>query len=361
MALIGLLLCKSIGSFITIFLFFFEYKQTDSFVHEVCKATKTDCSKILNDKTSKLLGIISWSELGIVYFVGSLLTLFMSQGHLSKSLNLLFLINIPCLLFSFYSLWFQVFKTQEACIFCLSVITIFWIEFFLFLIFFDFHFLFEFGNLSIFSSFLLGFTLPASFIYVFKLLWEKYNDWDKVKTQLNLVKFNEHVVKSLTEAQVERPIFDSNPLIFGDETAKNTLTLVTNPGCRPCAKCHEELIQYMNGCYEDLKINIIFSLGQYYALNNSEVYKVSKRISAIYKYQGSENAIKCLDDWYISKMPYEKLNVKYSVENEDVDDLLLSHFNWCLKNNIQYTPTIIFNDRELPKNYSINDIKYLLT
>lgn len=359
--LVGLLLFKSIGLIITIFLFLFEYQQTDSLVHEVCKATKTDCNKVLNNKSAKLFGLISWSELGFVYFVGSLLTLFMSEGHLSDSLNLLFSINIPCLLFSFYSIWFQVFKAKEACIFCLSVIAIFWIEFFLFSSFFDFHFHFGFGSLNIFPSFLLGFTLPVSFIYVFKLLWEKYSDWDKIKTQLNTIKFNKHVVKSLTDAQVERPILGSNPfIIFGEKTAKNTLTLVTNPGCGPCAKRHEELIQYMNGCYEDLKINIIFSLGQYYSRHDSEIYKVGKRISAIYKYQSSDKAMHCLDDWYILNMPYEKLIVKYPVENEDVDDLLSSHFEWCVKNEIQYTPTVIFNDRELPKNYSIDDIKYLM-
>ena len=59
-------------------------------------------------------------------------------------------------------------------------------------------------------------------------------------------------------------------------------------------------------------------------------------------------------------MPYEAFISKYPVENEDVDDLLSSHFNWCEKNKILYTPTILFNERELPKQYSIEDIKYLI-
>ena len=258
-SLIGLLLCKSIGLIITIFLF--EYKKTDSLVHEVCKATKTDCNKVLNDKNAKLFGLVSWSDLGFIYFMGSLLTLLMNQGQIYDSLNLLFLMNIPCLLFSFYSIWFQVYKAKEACIFCISVIAIFWVEFFLFLNFFDFNFYFDIKQLSILPLLILAFTLPTTFIYVVKLLWEKYDDWDKIKTQLNGIKFNDKVIKTLSEAQVEISTIDSKAFfVFGDEKANNTLTLVTNPGCGPCAKQHEKLEHYMNDCYEDLKINIIFQL-----------------------------------------------------------------------------------------------------
>jgi uncharacterized membrane protein/protein-disulfide isomerase len=361
-ALIGLLLCKSIGLIITIFLFLFEYKQTNSLVHDVCNATKTDCNKVLNDKNAKLFGVISWSDLGLIYFMGSLLTLLMNQGKIYDSLNALFLLNAPCLLFSFYSIWFQVYKAKEACIFCLSIIAIFWIEFFLFLSFFDFNFHFDFQHLTILPSLILGFTLPVSFIYVFKLLWEKHNDWDNLKVQLNGIKFNEKVIKTLREGQKERFAFDNQAFcIFGDKNAENSLTLVTNPGCGPCAKQHEKLEHYMNGCYEDLKINIIFSIGQFYNLPDSEIYKITKRIAAIYKHQGAKNTLNCLDDWYISNMPFEEFMAKYPVENENAADLLSSHYDWCEKNNIQYTPTILFNDRELPKHYEIEDIKYLMT
>ena len=361
-AMIGLLLFKSLGLILTIILFLFDYKQASTIVHKVCKATKTDCNKVLNDKNAKLFGLISWSELGFIYFMGSLLTLLMNQGQIYDSLKLLFLINMPCLLFSFYSIWFQVYKAKEACIICISVIAIFWVEFFLFLIFFDFNFYFDIKQLSVLPLLILAFTLPISFIYTVKLLWEKYNDWDKIKTQLNEIKFNDKVIKTLSEAQVEIPTINSKAFfVFGDETANNTLTLVTNPGCGPCAKQHEKLEQYMNGCYEDLKINIIFSIGQYYTLHDSEIYKVAKRISAIYKYEGSKNALQCLNDWYVLNMPYDELIAKYPVENEDVDDLLSSHFNWCEKNKILYTPTILFNERELSKHYSIDDIKYMMT
>ena len=66
--------------------------------------------------------------------------------------------------------------------------------------------------------------------------------------------------------------------------------------------------------------------------------------------------------WYQDhNKSYEKWNMSFPAEDLDIDSILKKQNEWCEKNKIQYTPTILFNDRELPSNYGIEDIKYLMT
>ncbi|WP_293010724.1 thioredoxin domain-containing protein [Mongoliibacter sp.] len=72
---------------------------------------------------------------------------------------------------------------------------------------------------------------------------------------------------------------------------------------------------------------------------------------------------KALDHWYLPEnKEYEAFATKYPMIGElkaqksRIQDML----NWCEQENISYTPTIFINGYELPKAYSVEDLKYIL-
>lgn len=83
------------------------------------------CDSILEMKASKFFGIFGWSEVGFAYFSVSLLTLLLNP----KMLPTLALINICCLPFTFWSIWYQKYKAHKWCTLCVSVQATLWLLF----------------------------------------------------------------------------------------------------------------------------------------------------------------------------------------------------------------------------------------
>ena len=193
----ALFFTKAIGLTLSVVLLQNEYNKNGSIVNRLCSIGKNDCNKILNSQDSKVFNFLSWSELGFLYFSGGILSLMLSSGDsLDNIMMALFLINIPTLLFSFYSVWFQYFKVHLWCRFCLITVGLFWVEVAL---------LWN-TTPSVFSSSIslqemlivvLGFSLPLTALLLIKPILEKTEEFSKVKKQLNQIKFNDEVVDTL--------------------------------------------------------------------------------------------------------------------------------------------------------------------
>ena len=83
------------------------------------------CDTVLEQKASTFFGIFSWSEVGLAYFTVSLgaLMLFPGRAHWLAALN------VCCLPFSFWSVWYQKFRAKAWCTMCLTVQALLWIIF----------------------------------------------------------------------------------------------------------------------------------------------------------------------------------------------------------------------------------------
>lgn len=80
------------------------------------------CDDVLESSASKFFGIFSWSEVGFTYFTVSLLCLLIFP----KYLPYLAAINLCCLPYSFWSVWYQKFKAKAWCTLCLTVQATLW-------------------------------------------------------------------------------------------------------------------------------------------------------------------------------------------------------------------------------------------
>ncbi|MDE5882898.1 MAG: hypothetical protein K2H60_14345 [Muribaculaceae bacterium] len=87
------------------------------------------CDSILEMKASKFFGIFGWSEVGFSYFSVSLLALLLNP----ELLPTLALINICCLPFTAWSIWYQKFRAHKWCTLCVCVQASLWLLFFSYL------------------------------------------------------------------------------------------------------------------------------------------------------------------------------------------------------------------------------------
>lgn len=101
-------------------------KVHSRFADRVCGVVEEGgCDDVLETKASSFFGIFSWSEVGFAYFSVSLLALLVFPGDIGY----LGAINICCLPFSFWSVWYQKTRAKAWCTLCLSVQAILWLSF----------------------------------------------------------------------------------------------------------------------------------------------------------------------------------------------------------------------------------------
>lgn len=81
---------------------------------------------MLEQKASTFFGIFGWSEVGFSYFTVSLLTLLVFPQYAGY----LALINLCCLPFTLWSIWYQRFRAHAWCTLCVSVQGLLWLQFF---------------------------------------------------------------------------------------------------------------------------------------------------------------------------------------------------------------------------------------
>ena len=83
------------------------------------------CDEILKTSASSFFGIFSWSEVGFTYFGVSLIAMLIAP----QTLHWLSLINICCLPFTLWSIWYQKFRAKHWCTLCVSVQLSLWLQF----------------------------------------------------------------------------------------------------------------------------------------------------------------------------------------------------------------------------------------
>jgi Thioredoxin len=266
------------------------------------------------------------------------------------------------LLFSIYSVWFQYYKVKSWCYFCLIILLIFWSE----CIFINYGETINYGsfllslNVRSILVFAFSFTMAITIVTYVVLNLKKEHQLFEKNNELNRIKFNKTIMDfSWGNSRKIIPLKDDVLKLLNNANAIQTLTIVTNPTCAPCANTHKKLESYLKGAYSNLNINIIFST----PMNdiNSTRYKVTKKILQIFKQKGSVIAIQALETWFNdNKKDFDKWDKEFIVENCEVSDMMTTHLNWCIANKIKYTPTIILNGVEIPDIYTVSDVKHFL-
>lgn len=146
-------------------------------------------------------------------------------------------------------------------------------------------------------------------------------------------------------------------ILLKGEKPKYHVLKVCNPYCGPCAKTHpllEELYEAGN-----IDLQILFLAG-----GNDEVkLNTVRHLMGVASKEDSAYTRRALDDWYIPKEKnYSLFASKYPLNGElkRQEDIIKKMEAWCEAERITHTPTIFINGHELPEDYTVEDLKYVL-
>ena len=343
---------KALGITVCSLLLWREVDSGNSFINKICKINqKNNCNDILDSKAARLTSWLSWAEIGFYYFEGTWLYINFSTTR-PLSLNILFIVSLLGTPFVFYSLIYQGLVVKRWCVLCLSVQALLITEITSLLIAFKGDLLLKVWDIVIF---LISLAIPVVIWSFLKPLLQRYNEVEKL--QDNLLQFKRKPALFLDLLHQEKTM---HPLLEGMETpragnnqASHTLTLVTNPFCRPCGRIHQEISKLIEE-QEAIEFQFIFATSNlpedpaWYFTAYLMGLAVGNRLDALEMWYQGEHQPRNLATW-ISKQPQVSLQHYQAT----------LHAQWCDLAQIQGTPTLFWDGYQLPAMYQVEDLKYL--
>lgn len=310
---------------------------------------QADCNSILKGTYSHILNI-SWSEIGLGYFVSSILLLIIQPAFF----DILNIINWGAMCFGVWSIYYQGFVEKKWCTLCVLVQIIVWCI----------------GLLTMFFNREVLFTLDYFFgatatILICILIINKYTIFNNIRKEkintlykYNSLRFNRFVAGSLIENSRYYEVSTKDSyIIFGNREALLHITIVSNPYCKPCARAHKQIDRLLNLYGNDICVQYIFVVFNE-RLKDSCRYLISRyNRSSLYKVQQDYT------EWYIEQNDSHATILKNHADefhSEEIEQELQRHLNWCEKNSIISTPTILINGYLLPEEYDIQDLDMLI-
>ncbi len=327
--------------------------KSDSLVEKVCKSgRKNGCAKILDGNASKVLGLISWSEVGFVYFIGSALVLLLFK----ECIGILFLMSIAALPYTFWSIYYQWRIAKEWCPFCVSIQGIIWITVALYLI--------NLSSLSFPTSvdqiiYLLSCFLAPSLILGLVVPFAKsHQELRALKISYNSLKFSEPVFTATMKTSASVDITDASSIIFGNPNSKFVVTVATSFYCGHCVEVNKFLGEFLNRYRDKVCVQVVFKVPTPPIEDNLGI----KHVIGVYKSYDRATAEVAYHKMYeVGVNDIKRFIELYPVpENvQNVDQEIEKHIKWFINSEIIATPTVFLNQKLLPRWYSISDLEHL--
>lgn len=322
---------------------------------KICSFSEsTSCSKVIKSSSPLISRWVEFSDLPILFFASALI----SQLLNGESIFIISLLSILSLPLVAYSIWLQKVKIKKWCILCITVSSI--------LLFLSILGWFNQKDLSFKVTtdfFIIGIIVSVVW-FIIKL--NISNNANLTKENLDLMKFkrNPFIFKSLLKKVSSYDSINSfNRILIGKKDVPINLTLILSPSCSHCHIAFEESLEIYKQFEDKINISILFNVNPNNKLNN--YLNVVFMILMINK-KDSNKILEAIRDWHIEKLSLEEWFVKWGnnatnndFENEKLD--LEQQYNWCQKNNFNFTPVRLVNDTIYPTEYSVSDIKYFIS
>ena len=326
----GLLASVVLGLSASVFLLINEFGKLPKIVAQMCHIGKeTDCNTITKSAQAKLLGWLSWSEIGVLYFAGAFLVLLLAffANKINDVTSILFILGLLTLPYTLFSVYYQAFVVKKWCPLCLVVLLMLWADvLFLFLSFEKIGFESFNVDIQVFMLILVGFLLPVLAWFVAKPFIIKNKKLDNLELALQKYQRDTALFDSFLQAQKTVEIGNfSREIIFGNPDAQTTLLSICNTFCKPCAHAHKE-IENLVKHFEDIKFVVRFVVDND---QNSLPNKVLRHLFSL------ENDIlpKALDSELLN---YEQWSKKYpldlaKIDTNNIENQLREHSIWSTK------------------------------
>lgn len=349
---------KLIGLVLTSLLLIKSVDNQNILINKLCNVgNKANCQSILDSNAAKITSWLSLSDIGFIYYSSSLCCFLLT--NVSETLYFTFLkwqffINCISLLFCCFSIYYQAVIARIWCPLCIGVVLVLVIEFIL-------NFCTIYLNkidldLSIPKDLILlgliSFLIPTSFLLLFKnTIIEAYKS-QSLYSELVKIKRNVNVFELLSGNKRMPTVHERLGVVkIGNISAKNTITVISNPLCNPCAKIHNRIENI-------LKESNNFNCQLIFLTNPNDIDVGGKFVRKIFSLPNNLKQI-AIKEWFNrNDSNFNKWNEKYEIYQENKIAYLLQneHRDWCNLANIEVTPTIFVNGLPLPKVYKVEDI-----
>ncbi len=344
-----LLAINSIGVYIGYLLVLKQLHIQSNYADKLCSLFNyNDCNNILESDAAKFFGIIGWNEVGLGYFISNLIIL----CFLSSCIPCLLLINIFCLPYSFWSIWYQKFKAKQWCPLCLAIMLLLWGIFITGM---------GFGYIDLSTVNLWGLIITGS-IYLIVILTvnmlipviTRSSNMENIRYEINSIKADEDVFRTLLMKQPHYEVSkNTSQILLGNSHANLLITVFSNPHCNPCSKMHRRLHELLKK-NKDVCVQYIFSSF------NEELEISNKYLIGTY-FQKNGEAKEIYDQWFEKgKFHKEEFFELYPVD-VDTQEIIREfdlHKQWKEQSGLRATPTILVNGYKFPENFKIEDMHY---
>jgi len=357
--LLLLTIFKSAGLIISVLLLVQSIDTDNPLVQKLCQSgSKINCNAILSSKAAKVFEGLTWSEVGFFYFAGTWL-LILFGGTSTVIWQVLALLNFISLPYTIYSIYYQSRVAKQWCLLCCSVQALLWLEFIPLFTVLNKSTLFPTVGKGEFGTLLICLLSPVIIWVLLKPLFLKLQQLPTLKQQLRTFKYNTGLFYTLLSKQPKYVNPDEQwSIVLGNMEANNTITMVTNPYCPPCAKTHamlDDLLEKNN----DLQARIVFTA------QNTDVDRntpISRHLMAMNELPDKTKVKQALHDWYGQKQKdYEAWAKAYPVSLNDANYYKLDkQKTWCQMAEVTATPTLLLNGYRMPELYQLQDLKYML-
>lgn len=346
-----------------------KYQAVEAF----CNASRhTNCDKVLNSESARILGPVKFSDAVITYFVFQLIVVSLSvvlpdsRGSCLLILSAAGMVSILVVLFSLY---YQYFRAKTWCRLCLAVDAILILQAWAWSYTMDWSSI-DFGNNFLFSgaALLLVFVALGSLVVFLKRQSDDNRKAYYREIRLSRVKHSTDVFTHLLfqQKKVDVTAFKQE-IVIGDPDAPVKLIAAINLNCSPCKLNHEKTESLLAMYPGKVNISIRILPGRNDLGNgpSSIEYILQYWLENIYgKPNESEESAKLMTGWY-NLMNIERFREEYSAEmrsdvNNQVKQLEAQHLAWIKEVGITETPTLFFNGYKLPSNYDVEDLMVMI-
>ncbi|WP_299247793.1 thioredoxin domain-containing protein [uncultured Aquimarina sp.] len=320
----------------------------------------TDCKSVVNSVKFKLFNKISLSDISIVFFSSQILTILFltfSDEYVMLSSFIFFstLLTVPI---SFFSIFYQWKIEEKWCPLCLVIIAILYLE--LLVCYF-------FTNSSFYSLLDVDIVFILLSHFISLILWRfvKHvltSNRDLLKFKKESLRFRRNYSNFKNNLSAQSFINDINlddAIVLGNPKSKFVISIVTNPHCGHCSSFHDQMEDILKKYGQLTRVNLRFSFSESVADENSKL--LHHNLVAIYLREGGEEFMNALKSWFSNKDIDDWLKGfgKYQI-NSDSSKVLTSQIEWCKKNNVSFTPSIVIGNNMYPASYDRKDLEFFI-
>ncbi|MDX6184798.1 vitamin K epoxide reductase family protein [Flavobacterium sp. Fl-77] len=312
------------------------------------------CDSVIRSDLRRINKWISFTDLPLIFFSSSLLSILLLPFESAVFVGFLSLLSIPIIVLS---VWIQKFEIRKWCTLCLIVSflivsqSIVW--------FTSSNFTLVFSTSNVFP-FLFSFVLLLTIWLGIKSILKNRITNEVSLNELKKFKRNYSVLNFLSQRIPKIDGFsDLRGLQFGNKKASINLSIIISPSCTHCHKTFQEAFDLVLKFPDKIFLNVLFNVNPE---NNENPFKtVVERLLMIYRSTPGKT-VEAISDWHIKKMELDKWLKKWSIDGTSamITQEINKQYEWCQKNNFNYTPVKIVNEKVFPNEYDISELKYFL-